>query len=139
VRMEASPSQVYGAALLMRFGSDPIRSSNLRASAQQTGSFREAFRALGTAGFCVQSPMHAQSTHRGQRVPRRPFLALGGFWGTMAAAASAALFMISGNNVTYVLSVNDVLLRPSRALMYFVSRPAALARLDAHGADHGTG
>jgi hypothetical protein len=33
VRMEASPSPVYGAALLMRFGLAPIRGSNPRASA----------------------------------------------------------------------------------------------------------
>jgi hypothetical protein len=32
--MEDSPSPVYGAALLMRFGSDPIRGSNPRSSAQ---------------------------------------------------------------------------------------------------------
>ena len=35
VVLEDSPSQVYGAALLMRFGSDPIRSSNLRSSAER--------------------------------------------------------------------------------------------------------
>ena len=32
--MEDSPSPVYGAALLMRFGSDPIRGSNPRSSAE---------------------------------------------------------------------------------------------------------
>ena len=32
--LEDSPSQVYGAALLMRFGSDPIRGSNPRSSAE---------------------------------------------------------------------------------------------------------
>jgi hypothetical protein len=32
--MEDSPSPVYGAALLMRFGSDPIRGSNPRSSAR---------------------------------------------------------------------------------------------------------
>ena len=35
VRMEASPSPVYGAALLMRFGFTPIRGSNPRASATE--------------------------------------------------------------------------------------------------------
>ena len=34
VVLEDSPSPVYGAALLMRFGSDPIRGSNPRSSAQ---------------------------------------------------------------------------------------------------------
>ena len=33
VVLEDSPSPVYGAALLMRFGSDPIRGSNPRSSA----------------------------------------------------------------------------------------------------------
>jgi hypothetical protein len=33
VRMEASPSPVYGAALLMRLGFTPFRGSNPRASA----------------------------------------------------------------------------------------------------------
>src|SRR5580692_10270641 len=62
VVLEDSPSQVYGAALLMRFGSDPIRSSNLRASAQQTGSFPRGFRALGAAGFVViQAPRVANA------------------------------------------------------------------------------
>src|SRR6202012_1951874 len=35
--LEDSPSPVYGAALLMRFGSDPIRGSNPRASALRQG------------------------------------------------------------------------------------------------------
>src|ERR1700728_2127479 len=39
VVLEDSPSQVYGAALLMRFGSDPIRSSNLRSSARGSPLF----------------------------------------------------------------------------------------------------
>src|SRR5487761_501092 len=34
VVLEDSPSPVYGAALLMRFGSDPIRGSNPRSSAR---------------------------------------------------------------------------------------------------------
>jgi hypothetical protein len=34
--LEDSPSPVYGAALLMRFGSDPIRGSNPRSSAERT-------------------------------------------------------------------------------------------------------
>src|SRR5580704_2961632 len=36
---EASPSPVYGAALLMRFGFTPIRGSNPRASATLTRDF----------------------------------------------------------------------------------------------------
>src|SRR5215813_2021169 len=55
--MEASPSPVYGAALLMRFGLAPIRGSNPRASAQLTGRFRSDFRSLGAAGFCVICPV----------------------------------------------------------------------------------
>jgi hypothetical protein len=35
VVLEDSPSPVYGAALLMRFGSDPIRGSNPRSSAER--------------------------------------------------------------------------------------------------------
>src|ERR1700751_4971184 len=37
--LEDSPSPVYGAALLMRFGSDPIRGSNPRSSARGSPLF----------------------------------------------------------------------------------------------------
>jgi hypothetical protein len=56
VRMEASPSPVYGAALLMRFGFTPIRGSNPRASAKLTGSFRASVLGSVTAGFGVLCP-----------------------------------------------------------------------------------
>src|ERR1700678_466305 len=49
-RMEDSPSPVYGAALLMRFGSDPIRGSNPRSSAQLTFRFQPGFRQLRSGG-----------------------------------------------------------------------------------------
>src|ERR1700685_4046349 len=48
--MEDSPSPVYGAALLMRFGSDPIRGSNPRSSAEPCSlAWRPASRVLVSA------------------------------------------------------------------------------------------
>src|ERR1700736_657948 len=42
VVLEDSPSPVYGAALLMRFGSDPIRGSNPRSSSETVNYGRQA-------------------------------------------------------------------------------------------------
>jgi hypothetical protein len=50
-RMEDSPSPVYGAALLMRFGSDPIRGSNPRSSAEPCSlAWRPASRSVHLPG-----------------------------------------------------------------------------------------
>jgi hypothetical protein len=51
--MEDSPSPVYGAALLMRFGGNTIRGSNPRSSAQLTGIFRASVRRSGYAGLVI--------------------------------------------------------------------------------------
>ena len=65
MRMEASPSPVYGAALLMRFGSDPIRGSNPRSSAETVNYGRQA---------SPPSPLSAVSS-RGDDPPDPPMSA----------------------------------------------------------------
>src|SRR5487761_541993 len=62
VVLEDSPSPVYGAALLMRFGSDPIRGSNPRSSAEAVSYGREA---------SPPSPLPAVSS-RGDDPPEPP-------------------------------------------------------------------
>src|SRR5579859_694400 len=80
--MEASPSPVYGAALLMRFGGDPIRGSNPRASARVAGSFRTFLRVRGLPVLLVFRAMHAQCMHTGAG-GRQADLAPRGLRGTM--------------------------------------------------------
>src|SRR6185437_4205910 len=63
--LEDSPSPVYGAALLMRFGSDPIQGSNPRSSAQITGRFREVIRPHEAAGFLLFCPACVHTARTG--------------------------------------------------------------------------
>jgi hypothetical protein len=74
VVLEDSPSQVYGAALLMRFGSDPIRSSNLRSSARGSSMF---------GGLAPTFPIPLADVSRGgdpPGPPRRAGAGFGWFW-----------------------------------------------------------
>src|SRR5580693_1650530 len=66
VVLEDSPSQVYGAALLMRFGSDPIRSSNLRSSARGSPLF---------GGLAPTFPIPLADVSRGGDPPDPPMSA----------------------------------------------------------------
>ncbi len=59
-RVEDSPSPVYGAALLMRFGSDPIRGSNPRSSAPH-----QALRQNGEVPDCCSAVILAPRLHNG--------------------------------------------------------------------------
>jgi hypothetical protein len=76
--MEDSPSPVYGAALLMRFGSDPIRGSNPRSSAEPcSAAWRPPSRSVHLPGGRPPVPPEAgfrpQTGGGGPRTPLRAF------------------------------------------------------------------
>ena len=89
VVLEDSPSPVYGAALLMRFGSDPIRGSNPRSSARGFPLF---------VGLRPHFPAPLADISRGAtpRTPRceaqsasRKRVAAAGLWGRPSPKADA--------------------------------------------------
>jgi len=83
----------------MRFGSDPIRGSNPRSSAQVTASLRRGFRMPGLPGL---SRFNMGGTHKARTLGFHgpSSAAAGRFRGTTAAAASEAACSISGKSVT---------------------------------------
>ena len=76
-RLEDSPSPVYGAALLMRFGGNTIRGSNPRSSALGVGIYRTRMRfACGGRSGLVR----AGCTHEALTGSARAPMALAGIW-----------------------------------------------------------